>query len=194
MITRPLLPSIGAPRVRYLLLTIGLLAVLVISFALSAVAGSIVAAGLLLVVLPWFWLLRNWHLHAMIGGLLYLTILRPLPDGSSAFLYDRLLDGVWLLLVTAILGYQFLYKRERLHIWSGGFWLLAGSVVVLVALPVGFLLGQPVITRDFFELYRGPYYFLVLLLATQVVWDEENISQSFYKFRSDSPWICKTDH
>jgi len=181
VITRPLLPGIGVPRVRYLLLTIGLLAVLVISFALSVVAGAIVAAGLLLVVLPWFWLSRNWHLHAMIGGLLYLTILRPLPDVSSAVLYDRLLDVVWFLLVTAIFGYQFLYKRRRLLIWSGGFWLLAGFVGVGVSIWVGAQMGQPVIARDFFELYRGPYYFLVLLLATQVAWDDEDISQSFYR-------------
>ncbi|MCH7705682.1 MAG: hypothetical protein IIB33_01380, partial [Chloroflexi bacterium] len=140
-----------------------------------------VAAGLLLVALPWFWLSRNWHLHAMIGALLYLTILRPLPDVGSAFLYDRLLDGVWFLLVTAILGYQFVYKRRRLRTWSGGFWLLAGTVVVLVSLLVGSLLGQPIIIRDFFELYRGPYYFLVLLLATQVVWDDEDLGESFYK-------------
>ena len=181
MIAKPLLPGIGAPHVRHLLLTIGLLVVLVTSFALHIVAGTIVAAGFLLVAVPWFWLSRNWHLHAMVGGLLYLTILRPLPNVDSAYLYDRLVDGVWFLLVIAILGYQFAYKRRRLLIWSGGFWLLAGFVVVLVSLSVGAQMGQPVIARDFFELYRGPYYYFVLLLATQVAWNDEDISQSFYR-------------
>ena len=180
MIARPHLPASGIARGRYILLAIGLLAVLVISFAVQVVAGVIVAAGLLLVALPWFWLSRNWHLHASIGALLYLTILRPLPDIGNEFLYDRLLDGAWFLLVTAMLGYQFAYKRRRLHIWSGSFWLILGSVVVIVSILVGGLLGQPVIARDFRELYRGPYYFLVIVAATQVAWDDEDLGGSLF--------------
>ena len=138
-------------------------------------AGMVVGTILVLGGIPLLWLSGNRRIYAVIGGLLFLTILRPLPDVGDSFLYDRLLDAGWFLLVTAILGYRLVIKRKRLRAWSASYWLLAGTLVLMVSLPVGALLGQSVILRDFFEFYRGPYYFLVLLLATQVGWSDENL-------------------
>ena len=131
--------------------------------------------------IPLLWLSRSRSHYALVGVLLFLTILRPLPEVSNAFLYDRLLDVGWLLLVMAILGYRIFIERKRPWAWSASYWLLAGTLVLMVSLPVGALLGQPVVLRDFFEFYRGPYYFLVLLLATQVGWREENLLDFLYK-------------
>jgi len=143
------------------------------------VGGMIFAAILVLIVFPAFWLSRHRHIYAMVGALFFLTILRPLPDISAV--YDRLLDVLWLILVVAICAYWIRTTRQKLRFWPASYWLLAGTLVVILSLPIGALLGQPVILRDFFELYRGLYYFLVLLIATRVSWGDEKLSSFFYK-------------
>ena len=161
---------------------------LLLAFVLTAVvalvhptAGMILGATLVLGGIPLLWLSRSRRIYVLIGVLLFLTILRPLPDVGNAWIYDRLLDAGWFLVVTVILAYRIVIKRNRPRVWSASYWLLAGTVVLMLALPVGSLLGQPVILRDFFELYRGPYYFLVLLLATQVSWSDENLLEFLHK-------------
>ena len=162
----------------------GLLAALIVVAGLALLypaAGMFLGALLVLGGIPLLWLSRNRSHYALVGGLLFLTILRPLPEVSNYFLYDRLLDVGWLFLVVAILGYRFLNERKRPRAWSASYWLLAGTLVGMVSLPLGALLGQPVVLRDFFEFYRGPYYFLVLLLATQVGWSDDNLLEFLYK-------------
>ena len=162
----------------------GLLAafVLVAGLALLYPAAGMFLGGLLVLGgIPLLWLSRNRSHYALVGVLLFLTILRPLPEVSNYFLHDRLLDVGWLVLVVAILAYRFVNERKRPRAWSASYWLLAGTLVVMVSLPVGALLGQPVVLRDFFEFYRGPYYFLVLLLATQVGWSDDNLLEFLYK-------------
>lgn len=144
-------------------------------------AGMILGTILVLGGIPLLWLSRSRRIYALIGVLLFLTILRPLPDVSNPWIYDRLIDAGWFLVVVAILGYRFVIQRNWPRVWSASSWLLAGTLVLMVSLPVGSLLGQPVILRDFLEFYRGPYYFLVLLLATQVGWSDENLLEFLHK-------------
>jgi len=152
------------------------------------VSGMILAAILVLVVVPFLWLLRHHQVYAFVGALLFLTILRPLPsfidsDGVAvgSGLYDRLLDLVWVLLVVAALAYWILGRHKQLRVWPASYWLLAGTLAVMLSIAGAGLWGRGIVLRDLFELYRGPYNFLVLLLVAQVAWDDEKLSRFLYK-------------
>ena len=66
---------------------------------------------------------------------------------------------------------------------------MTASVLVSLTAAV-FFLGQPVIVRDLFELYRGPYYFLIFLVATQVSWDDRQLRDYFFKPLILALWIA----
>ena len=168
-----------------LLVAVGLVAVLALVHPESAM---LLAAMLVLVVAPFLWLFRHHQAYAFVGALLFLTILRPLPsfidsDGIAvpSGLYDRLLDLVWILFVVAALAYWILGRHKRLRVWPASYWLLAGTLAVMLSIAGAGLWGRGIVLRDLFELYRGPYYFLILLLAAQVAWDDEKLSRFLYK-------------
>ena len=112
------------------------------------------------------WLLKNRHARAIVGALVFITILRPWPNVGNPFLAGRAVDLLWLFLAFTALIITTGGVRRLRRIWSGSYWLLAMTGSVLISLTAAvFLLGQPVIVRDLFELYRGLYYFLVFLVA-----------------------------
>ena len=145
--------------------------------------ASLSALGLL-------WLARNSRSHALIGGFLFLTILRPLPGLWEALVVGRIVDLVWLLLALLII-YQITGGGKRLlQIWRGSIWLLLMPVAVLISISAAILVvQQPVITRDFFELYRGPYYFLIILVVTQVTWSDKQLSKFLFKPLVVALWV-----
>ena len=177
---------------------IGFLAMLVVAVYL---VGSVapyhpkatlaVAAILVIAELALLWLARNFHARALIGVLLFLTILRPLPNVGNPFVVGRAIDLLWLIFAVVALMLITDNGRRLSRGWRGGYWLLAMTAAVLVSLPVGaYILGQPIITRDLFELYRGPYYFLILLLATQVPWNDRQLASYFFKPFVVALWIA----
>ena len=150
-------------------------------FALWPRMGVGLAVFVALVVVPALWLVGRWSPHAVLGAFLYITILRPLPRAEDTAAADRALDAVWFVMAAAVVIYLYRRSGNRLRIWRGLYWLAASGVLVGVSLGVGALLGQPVVFRDLFELYRAPFYGLILLGATQVDWTSEHISQHLMK-------------
>ena len=177
---------------------IGLLAALVAAvYLVGSVAPDqpratlAVAAILVVVELGLFWLAKHFHARALIGGLLFLTVLRPLPNLGNPFLVGRAIDLLWLVLAFLVLMLITDVGRRLSRGWRGAYWLLAMTAAVLVSLSTGaYLLGQPIITRDLFELYRGPYYFLILLIATQVRWSDRQLTSYFFKPFVVALWIA----
>lgn len=126
--------------------------------------GAALVPVLVVGELALLWLLKNPHARAIVGGLVFITILRPWPNIGNPFLTGRTVDLLWLFLAFIALIITTGGARRLRRIWSGSYWLLAMTASVLISLTAAvFLMGQPVIVRDLFELYRGPYYFLIFL-------------------------------
>ena len=134
-------------------------------------AGTVLVPLLIVGEIALLWLLKNPHARALVGGLVFLTILRPWPNIGDPSLTGRAMDLLWLFLAFIVLMTTTSSVWRLRRIWPGAYWLLAMTANVLISLAAAvFLLGQPVILRDLFELYRGPYYFLIFLVATRVTW------------------------
>lgn len=153
--------------------------------------GAALVPVLVVGELALLWLLKNHHARAIVGGLVFITILRPWPNVGNPFLTGRAVDLLWLFLAFIALIITTGGARRLRRIWSGSYWLLAMTASVLISLTAAvFLMGQPVIVRDLFELYRGPYYFLIFLVATQVTWDDHQLRDFFFKPLIVALWIA----
>ncbi len=137
------------------------------------------------------WIIKNHHARAIVGGLVFITILRPWPNVGNPFLTGRAVDLLWLFLAFIALIITTGGAQRLQRIWPGSYWLLAMTGSVLISLSVAvFFLGQPVIVRDLFELYRGPYYFLIFLVATQLTWNDRQLRDFFFKPLIIALWIA----
>ena len=144
-------------------------------------AGVGLAIFVAIFLVPAIWLCGRLRPHAVVGAVLYLTILRPLPAASSTLVADRILDAVWLALFAAALAVIYTQSGHRLRLWRGVYWLAGSGALVGVSMVVGAVAGQNIVARDFFEFYRGPFYILVLLVATQVDWNRSQLTEYLFK-------------
>ena len=136
------------------------------------------------------WLAKNTHAYGFVGFFVVLTILRPLPSVGNQLVVGRIMDAIWLVLAGILLMLITSDRSKLIRVWPGTYLLLLMSMLVVLSMSIGaFLFQQPVISRDFFELYRGPYYLLIFAVATQVSWSDRQLVRYFFKPLLIGFWI-----
>jgi len=117
--------------------------------------------------------------HALLGWFLLVTILRPYPMlFADPSIVGRIVDLIWFLMA----GIFLLYLFPRRQASAGGspvLWLILIMYSTLMSLFWGTLVFSSIIMRDVYELYRAPYYLLVLILSSSMLWTKEELKRDF---------------
>lgn len=128
--------------------------------------------------------------QSLIGVLILITLVRPKPSLGNNLISGRLVDAVWLILALAIFVLSLDFDKRKPRLWGGIVWLIVMTLSINISLFIGALfLQQTIVFRDIFELYRGPYYILILLLASRLPWTEHQLREYFYKPFLFGIWI-----
>ncbi len=124
---------------------------------------------------------RDTIIHRLVGGLVFLTILRPLPGtvGPDLVVWKRVMDVVWLVFVVSIgLCYIIRSQSISLSLLPGIGWLGSISTLSITsAFMSATVLETPVVYSDLLEPYRWIYYALVLSIAGGVRWSKHEIKE-----------------
>ena len=119
--------------------------------------------------------------HLLVGVLLFLTIVRPLPQIGNPFVVARVLDAIWFVFVVGALLVTSARVRIQSTFPNPPLCLIALFMATVLSLGWGgLILNREVVLRDFFELYRAPYYLLVFLLAARLQWSNWHLRRYFY--------------
>jgi len=148
-----------------------------VTFAAAAVILAISAAA--------GFVRRTVSPHALLGAFLLLTILRPLPSvRGDPFVVGRSVDALWLALALAIAvtSSRRAPGAGYVTVWAPGLWLIILTLITGLSTALGSLVpGKTIVLRDLFEMYRWPYYLLVLALASHARWSADQIDVHFIK-------------
>ena len=178
--------------VRRLLMPLIGLAAIVLGTITATLSVDLLLLSLLVVAVVWFTLGSLVDPYSAVGNFLLLTLLRPLPSVfGSPYVVGRLIDAIWLGFAFVLLGISARSQTNgRMVAWKTFGWLFVFAVTSLVSLvAASFVQGQDVVPRDFFELYRMPYYYIVFLIAARLSWPKEELIKHFFRPMLIGIWV-----
>lgn len=145
---------------------------LIFSAAL-ALAGIITALS---------WLIKLNEPRSFIGFLILLTLVRPMPKLGNSLISGRLVDAVWFIIAILVFIISIELNRQKPKFWSSIVWLIIMTLSITFSIfNAVVVMQQDFVFRDLFELYRGPYYILILLLSSRIPWTGNQLRKYFYE-------------
>lgn len=119
---------------------------------------------------------------SLFGWFLVLTMIRPYPFAAYyPVLSGRIVDLVWFFLAGFFLFCYIPLKRNKMGAVLI-FWMVAIMYSTIISLYLAAVFfNNNVIIQDLFELYRMPYYLLVLTFSMQFKWSRKDILRYFVR-------------